>query len=300
MEVQQYRRLLSRFLTAKQAANRSATTVAWYERQISAFLLWLDAPELMADELPALIDEFLASERQRGVKPSTVAARYRALSAWLNWCARRHLIERNPIPELDKPSVPKEQARYVTLDECNALLESIAGNAWRDHRDRLILTLLFWSGLRAAELTNLNVSDIDARAGTLLVRRGKGGKARVVPMAPPAAAHLVAYIYSRPAYDGPELLLSGGRSGSQRGALTTAGLRMVLRARCESAQMPYLHPHAWRHGFAMILLNGGADLSAVSAMMGHSNTAVTQAVYASWQTRGLLREYGEALSRIQA
>lgn len=291
--------LLRRFLTAKEASNRATTTVAWYDRQISGFLLWLDAPEIASDELPALIDGYLAAEHKRGVKPSTVAARYRALSAWLNWCSRRKLIERNPIPELDKPSVPKEQAQHVTLAECNALLASITANEWTDQRDRLILTLLFWSGLRAAELTGLYVTDVDTRAGTVLVRHGKGQKARVVPTAPTVGALSLEYLYSRPAYSGPELLLSSDGANGVRGPLTTDGLRQVLKRLCKRAGVPYLHPHAWRHGFAMLFLNEGANLSAVSAMMGHSSTSVTQAVYASWQTRGLLREYGETFSRIQ-
>jgi site-specific recombinase XerD len=296
---EQLHTLLRRFLTAKQAANRAATTVNWYDAQISGFLLWLDAPEVASDELPALIDGYLASERERGVKPSSVAARYRALSAWLNWCSRRKLIDRNPIPELDKPSVPKEQAQHVTLNECNALLESITANEWTDQRDRLILTLLFWSGLRAAELTGLYVTDVDTRAGTVLVRHGKGQKARVVPTAPTVGALLLGYLYSRPAYTGPELLLSADGANGVRGPLTTDGLRQVLKRLCKRAGVPYLHPHAWRHGFAMLFLNEGANLSAVSAMMGHSSTTVTQTVYASWQTRGLLREYGETFSRIQ-
>lgn len=292
--------LLRRFLTAKEASNRASTTVAWYDRQISGFLLWIDAPEIASDELPALIDGYLSSERKRGVKPSSVAARYRALSAWLNWCSRRKLIDRNPIPELDKPSVPKEQAQHVTLSECNALLSSIVGNEWADQRDRLILTLLFWSGLRAAELTGLYVTDVDTRAGTVLVRHGKGQKARVVPTAPTVGAMLLGYLYSRPAYTGPELLLSSDGYVGVRGPLTPAGLRQVLERLSKRAGVPYLHPHAWRHGFAMLFLNEGANLSAVSAMMGHSSTSVTQSVYASWQTRGLLREYGETLSRIHS
>lgn len=296
---EQLHSLLRRFLTAKEAANRAATTVSWYDAQISAFLLWIEAPEVASDELPALIDGYLASQRKRGLRPSTVAASYRALSAWLNWCSRRKLIDRNPIPELDKPSVPKEQAQHVTLAECTRLLESITGNEWTDARDRLILTLLFWSGLRAAEMTGLYVTDVDTRAGTILVRHGKGQKARVVPTAPTVGALLLDYLYSRPAWSGPELLLSSDGTGGVRGPLTRDGLRQILRRLCKRAQVPYLHPHAWRHGFAMIFLNEGANLSAVSAMMGHSSTSVTQSVYASWQTRGLLREYGETLSRIQ-
>jgi integrase/recombinase XerC len=133
----------------------------------------------------------------------------------------------------------------------------------------------------------------------VLVRHGKGQKARVVPTAPTVAALLLDYLYSRPAYTGPELLLSADGANGVRGPLTTDGLRQVLKRLCRNAGVPYLHPHAWRHGFAMLFLNEGTSLSAVSAMMGHSNTAVTQTVYASWQTRGLLREYGETFSRIQ-
>lgn len=299
MDVQQYRRLLQRFLTAKEAAGRSPTTIDWYEAQISGFLLWLEAPQLASDDMPALIDGYLAAERKRGVKPSTVAARFRALSAWLNWCGKRKLIDSNPIAELDKPSVPKEQARHVTLEECNRLLASIAGSDWADHRDRLIITLLFWSGLRAKELISLYVTDLDAQAGTVLVRHGKGGKVRIVPTAPTVGPLLLEYLYSRPPYTGPELLLSANGDGGVRGPLTQDGMRTVLVRLCKRAHMPYMHPHAWRHGFAMAFLNGGANLSAVSAMMGHSSVTVTQQVYASWQTRGLLREYSEALSRIQ-
>lgn len=299
MTPQQLHSLLRRFLIAKEAANRSPSTIHWYDAQITGFLLWLDVPDLHADDLPALIDRHLADERRRGVKPSTVAARYRALSAWLNWCSRRKLIERNPIPELDKPSVPKEQARHVTLEECTRILESIASADWADHRDRLLVLLLFFSGLRASEVTHLHVTDVDSRAGTVLVRNGKGGKARIVPTAPQVGAVLLDYIYSRPAWGGPELWLSADGSGGVRGPLTTDGLRQVLKRLCRQAGVEYLHPHAWRHGFAMTFLNAGAPLSAVSAMMGHSNTTVTQQVYASWQTRGLLREYEGALSRIQ-
>lgn len=296
---EQLHMLLRRFLTAKEAANRAPSTITWYDAQISSFLLWLEAPDVGMEELPALIDRHLAAERSRGVKPSTVAARYRALSAWLNWCARRKLIERSPVDELDKPSVPRTQVQHVTLDECNRLLASIAGADWTDHRDRLLVLLLFYSGLRASEVTHLHVTDVDPRAGTVLVRAGKGGKSRVVPTAPEAGPVLLDYLYSRPVWNGPELWLSAHSTGAARGPLTTDGLRQILKRICKRAGVRYLHPHAWRHGFAMAFLNAGAPLSAVSAMMGHSSTAVTQQVYASWQTRGLLREYEGALSRIQ-
>ena len=68
--------------------------------------------------------------------------------------------------------------------------------------------------------------------------------------------------------------------------------------RCELAGVRYLHPHAWRHGFAMWTLNAGVGMSGVSALMGHSNTTVTESVYAHWQIGALEREYQEALARL--
>ena len=93
--------------------------------------------------------------------------------------------------------------------------------------------------------------------------------------------------------------MSAWGDGGVRGPLTRDGLRQVLEGLCQRARLPHLHAHLWRHGFAMWTLNAGVELSAVSAMMGHSSTAVTQSVYASWQSRGLLKAYSDAMRRLR-
>lgn len=299
MEPEHFRILFRRFITAKEAANRSPKTISWYEHEITHFLLWLEDLAPGEDPLPSLIDGHLAAERKRGVSPATVAARFRALSAWLNWCARRRLIDESPMSQVDRPRVPKVQVPHVTMTECNQLLTSIAANEWNDHRDRLILLLLFYSGLRVGELVALTIEDIDAKARLVTVRQGKGMKARLVPVHPDAPATLLAYLYARPRYPGPELLVSSDGYTGIRGPLTTEGVRQMLKRRCAQARMRYLHPHAWRHGFAMWTLNAGVELSGVSALMGHSSTAVTESVYAHWQIGALDRTYREALARVE-
>ncbi len=299
MDVPQYRRLLTRFLVAKEAANRSPRTIAWYEEQIAHFLLWLEGQDVGGEEPPALIDRYLAGERKRGLSPNTVSARFRAISAWLNWCAKRNLIEAAPTATMERPRVPKTIAPYVTVEECSALLAGIAAADWTDARDRLLVLLLFFSGLRCGELVALNVDDIDRQAGTVRVRHGKGMKARVVPVSGAVPRALAEYVFSRPVYGGPELFLSNDGYGGIRGPLTTEGVRQMLIRRCKRAGVRYMHPHLWRHGCAMWMLNNGVGLSGVSALLGHSSTVVTETVYARWQPDALKREYQEALARVQ-
>lgn len=299
MDVQTYRRLLARFLTAKEAANRSPRTVAWYEEQVSHFLLWLEEQDLGEDGMPALIDKYLAAERARGLSPNSVSARFRAMSAWFNWCAKRRLLGESPVAEVERPRVPKTIAPYVTIEECHNLMTSIAGGDWTDARDQLLILLLFYSGLRCGELVALHVEDIDRQAGTVRVRRGKGMKARIIPVSSAVPRALAEYIYSRPPYSGPELFLSCNGGGGIRGPLTTEGVRQMLIRRCGAAKLRYMRPHLWRHGAAMWLLNNGVTLSGVSALLGHSSTVLTETVYARWQPDALKREYNEALARVE-
>lgn len=288
--------LLHRFLVAKEGAGRSPRTLTWYSTQLEPFVVYAEAQE--SHDLPTLIDGWLAQRRAAGVKPSTVAAAYRALSAWLNWCVRRRLLDVNPVADIDRPTVPKERRRFVTPEEARAVLDAITGGEWTDARDRLIVCLLYYSGLRAAELLALRVEDIDRSGGTVFVRQGKGMKARLVPVHGEVPSVLVRYLYERPPQVAADLFLSNNGAGGVRGPLTHDGLRQLLARRCAAAGVVYLHPHAWRHGFAMWALNAGVQLSGVSALLGHGDTRLTQQVYAHWQLGALKTQYSEALSRL--
>jgi integrase len=229
-----------------------------------------------------------------------VAGHYRALSVWCAWLVKRGTLPDHPMRTIPRPKQPRHRIAYITPAELSVLLGAISTVAWSDVRDQALLRLLFYSGLRVGEAVALYAGEVDMHRRVLLVRRAKGGSARLVPFADEVAPPLLEYLYRRPPWPGPELWLSNDGYGGVRGLLTTEGVRQMLRRRCKAAGMRYINPHAFRHGFAMWTLNAGMELSAVSAAMGHSSTQITQSTYARWLPAGLQREYTEAYARLRS
>lgn len=283
------------------ARRRSPKTLIWYREQFAAYTRWRAAQMVPpADELPAaeIIDMYLADQHEAGLAPSTVHARFRALRALMRFLERRRKLtrEQNPFHLLEAPTVPKTMRRHVTMDDLETLLASIAGQAWLDQRDRVILLILFFSGLRLSELCDLQVADVDVVTLEITVQRGKGDKARVVPCAPDVRAALAAYLFTRPKHQEALLLRSDGYGGSA-GVLRPEGVRQMLIRRCRAAGIASYSPHAFRHGFAMWLLNAGARATTVATAMGHSDPQITLAIYAHTTVTTVRREYDEALSK---
>lgn len=280
------------------AKRRTARTLAWYAEELAIFTTWY-AP---ADALPdaAAIERFLAAQHAAGRKPSTVHARFRALRAVFLFLERRRYVtaEANPIRLLDAPAVPQVARRHVTLPDVERLQAACAAGTWLDARDRLLVGLLFYSGLRVAELCALTVQDVDTTNLTVLVRSGKGEKARLVPFPAAVATLLVRYLYLRPVH-AEHLFLAATGQHNVKGPLTRDGVRQILVRRCRQAGIaPAYNPHAFRHGFAMWLLNAGARLTTVATAMGHADSQITAQIYAHTTVATVRREYDEALARL--
>ncbi len=168
------------------------------------------------------------------------------------------------------------------------LIEAPSGEGPSDLRDAAMLELLYATGLRVSELIDLTTNSINWQAG-YLIARGKGNKERVVPIGRTALAVLNLYMEkSRPEF------LKGGESGILflnrfgRG-LTRQGIWKIVRKYAVQVGLAgKVHPHTFRHSFATHLLEGGADLRSVQAMLGHADIATTQ-VY-THVTRERLRE----------
>lgn len=278
------------------AKRRSPKTLLWYSEQFAAYRRWCERTG-RNDALPdaETIDAFLADQHAGGAKPATVHARYRALRAVFRFLEKRRKLRHddNPIHITEAPAVPSEVRRHVTIDDMDRLLASIDGSDWLDHRDRLILHILFYSGLRLGELCGLEVADIDATALEITIKRGKGDKARVVPAPPELRPALMAYLYTRPNHTSALLIKSDGYGGNG-GTLAPEGVRQMLIRRCIRAGIEPFSPHAFRHGFAMWMLNAGARLTTVSTAMGHSDPQITHEIYAHTTVTTVRREYDEA------
>lgn len=297
--------MITAFLTAKIAAGKASRTIDYYRRELGAALAWMQARGSDLDGATAeQIEQHLAEERARGMSAASVSARYRAISAYLRW---RHARQRSPgqpvIADVARPQIGKKEPRRTTPDQIERLIASIEPATWIDLRDRALLRIMFWSGLRVGETAALALGDLDTAARRLHVRSGKGGKARIVPYHPAAAPDLLGYLFSRPDAAGAVYLWSAGNGagGATNSALTDNGIRQILRRRCKAAGMVTINPHALRHGFAMEMLNnGGATMEAVSRMLGHASPEITRRFYADYLDEEIAAIYNDAIQRSAA
>jgi integrase/recombinase XerD len=195
--------------------------------------------------------------------------------AYLN--ATDHILT-NVATGLPRPKINKELRREpLTEGEVNALLKVIPTNTIEGYRDRAIVEVLYGTGIRISELTALLVSDVHLKEGVLVVRKGKGGKGRMVPLSTWAAAYVKGYLKTvRPKLaaegTGQLLFLSGRGKRLWRDHVSADMQRYGQKAGIEKP----VTPHVLRHSFATHLLKRGADIRAIQEMLGHADIGTTQ------------------------
>jgi len=204
-------------------------------------------------------------------------------------------LKHDPSDGVLSPRLPRTLPKLLRPDESAALLAAAAGDEPLALRDRAMLEVLYGGGLRVSELVGLPRSGLDARAGLVRVT-GKGRRERIVPLGEPALEAVARYLEAgRPALAKKTKRPSEALFLSQRGgAMTRQNFFERLRGYAVRAGIPRerVSPHVLRHAFATDLLEGGADLRAVQAMLGHADLATTQ-IY-THVSRGRLRELVEA------
>jgi len=289
--------LLDRFLTSRTAAGCMPHTLSWYRMCIRRYLAWADDVG-QEYKKPDTVENYLANLRQCKLASSTVSGYFTALAAWFTWQTQRGYISDNPLRQIPKPKIIKRSKNRVPKDDFVTLYNSIQVNQWSDQRDKCILLVMFYSGLRVTETISLLPTDVDLDEQMIFVRRGKGDKPRPVPCHPTLVTELPTYYDMRPAFCSETLFVANDGHGRVRGPLSAAGIRMIFMRRFANAGLKYRNPHAFRHAFAMEFLNGGMEMSAVAAALGHASVKTTESEYAYWLVSGLKREYSEALKRM--
>lgn len=202
-----------------------------------------------------------------------------ALRNFLKYCAKRD-ISTLTADKVELPGTKRQQVSFLTTDETERLIDAVDTNSTAGVRDRAILELLFSSGLRVSELTNLNRDHINLERGEFMVR-GKGQKDRPVFVSPEATEWLALYLKGRTDNAIPLFVrYSGYKTGDERGESFRLTPRSVQRLVAHYARLAgitkHVSPHTLRHSFATDLLMNGADLRSVQSMLGHSNIATTQ------------------------
>ena len=226
---------------------------------------------------PPVLRRYVSWLSSRGYSPATVARRMYAISSLCKYLVNYGYAEVNPCRQVVLPKKVRRMPAVLTLEEARRVLKVADDNRcpWMGFRNRAIVAVLLFCGLRRQELVNVKLSDIDLRSRWLKVRKGKGGKGRSIPLAPEAAGAVRDWLEFRPEVD-HEYLLTG--LGGRR--LDKNGLVSVFRGVAQRAGVDRrgVSLHTLRHTFASLLLQEGADLVSIQELLGHSDLATT-AVY---------------------
>lgn len=254
-------------------------TIEAYGRDLARFAEHLaDAGvERLGDLERRHLKSYARSLEARGLSARSRARALVAVRRFLAHCG--DAVGGVPVGELEPPRQSQPLPRVLQPEETEALLAAADPTTPLGLRDRAMLEVLYGAGLRVSELVGLPLSAVNRRAGLLRVR-GKGDKERLVPLGEPALQALDAWLEQ----GRPPLSRDRARAGdsvflSRRGkAMTRQNFFARLRSLARTAGVPSdkVSPHVLRHAFATDLLEGGADLRAVQAMLGHADLTTTQ------------------------
>lgn len=235
--------------------------------------------ELRALSLPVL-RSWLAAQATAGAARTTLARRASAVKTFTAWAVRRGLIAEDPAIRLQAPKSRRTLPSVLRQDQASDAMDAAASGAAQGDplaiRDRLIVEMLYATGIRVSELCGLDVDDVDTSRRVLRVL-GKGNRQRTVPYGGPAQNALTSWLTDgRPALataaSGAALLV-----GARGGRLDPRQARTVVHQTMAAVNgAPDIGPHGLRHSAATHLLEGGADLRVVQELLGHSTLATTQ------------------------
>lgn len=281
--------------------NRSAHTARAYLGDLVGFLDHLArlGGKDVADIDLASLRGWLGILRTRGASRATIARRSAALRTFCAWAHGAGLTPADPGQLLATPKARRTLPAVLRADEAEGLMAAAADPAASAPivlRDRLVVELLYASGIRVSELVGLDVDDVDRRRRVLRVL-GKGSKQRTVPYGQPADEALDEWLAAgRPVLASPEsrsALLLGVRGRR----IDPRTVRTIVHRRAAAVPgAPDLGPHGLRHTAATHLLDGGADLRSVQELLGHASLATTQ-IYTHVSVERLRRSYQQAHPR---
>lgn len=271
MVVETIERFLN-YLTVEKGLSQN--TIEAYKNDIRKFQKYLG--EFGKDILSFTKNDFilyLNHLRDSGNQTSTIARNITSLRGLCRFMLSEGIIEEDPVENLDTPKGWKRLPKILSIDEVSSLLEKPKGKTL-SLRDKAILQLIYSSGLRASEIINLKLGDINFEAGFITVT-GKGSKERIVPVNERTLKSIKRYMEKLRLLllkkkTTPNLFIAKGGK-----PMTRQRLWQLIKLYSEGLSSK-VSPHTLRHCFASHLLNGGADLRALQKMLGHADISTTQ------------------------
>jgi integrase/recombinase XerC len=282
-----------RYLTNER--NASPRTLKAYRQALTAFRTENQTPwkKCRGDDFR----NYLFAIAKRGQARSYVRLQFSALRTFYQFLAARKGLRGNPVREVQLPKIEKKLPLVLTRQQVEELLaaprregKSRSAPAWMPLRDVAIMELFYSSGLRLSELAALDVGNVDLYTESVRVF-GKGRKERVCPVGLPALEAISRYRAAANVHSGPLFI------NKSRTRISTRSIWLILKRYLRFTSIPIsISPHKLRHSFATHMLDRGADLRSVQALLGHASLSTTQ-IYTHVTTERLKKAYANAHPR---
>ena len=258
--------------------NLSPQTLDAYERDVGRYLSFLLAQNVSSlNNISQMhIREYIRSLNASGLSPSSIARSFSSIKTYHKYLSAENLVKKNPSLVLSSPKIPQKLPNVLSVVDLEAIIEAIEPDSQFGIRDRTIIEILYSCGLRVSELCDLKIANLFLDDDLIRVM-GKGSKERLIPIGGKANQDLNEYLkHSRPILSrktgSSAVFLS--RNGKP---LTRAMINKILKKWQKVAGIKkHVSPHTLRHSFATHLLEGGADLRFVQALLGHMDISTTQ------------------------
>jgi integrase/recombinase XerC len=275
--------------------NASPCTLKAYRQALTAFRAENKTPwkKCTADHFR----DYLFAVMKRGQARSYVRLQFSALRSFYQFLAARKRLRKNPVREVQLPKIEKKLPLVLTRQQVEDLLsaptrekKNRAAPVWMPLRDIAIMELFYSSGLRLSELAGLDVADVDLYTESVRVF-GKGRKERVCPVGLPALEAISRYRATANVHAGPLFI------NKARKRMSVRSIWLVLKRYVRHTSIPIsISPHKLRHSFATHMLDRGADLRSVQALLGHASLSTTQ-IYTHVTVERLKKAYADAHPR---
>jgi site-specific recombinase XerD len=271
---------IQEFLRELERRGSSPHTIRNYRLDLSVFARWFETSNgeafSAAGMTPTDVRRFKSYQQTvQKLAPATINRRLATLQSFGDWAAATGKVTANPasgVKRLETTQLSPKSLSTVDLNRLTRAAEKEAQQgSWLAIRNLAIIQLLRYTGLRVGELCALTGDDIhmSERKGHVVVRSGKGGKFRQVPMNAPARRALHSYLEVRPATTAERVFIG------RRGQLSSHGVGVVVGKLARAAELEGVTPHILRHSFGRTLLDSGADVVTVAALLGHAKLETT-------------------------
>jgi len=277
MSISYYRTKFLAYLSVERSC--SSQTITTYRKELdkfSSFLLTKNITNL--DITTTLLREyFFFVKESRTLSQTSISKIISIIKSFFNYLEEEEIILKNPSRKIRVPKKINRAPKVISKTEFDILLKSIdfAPSRCKKHalRDKLIISILFYTGIRRAELLNIDWNDFNLEKNTLLIRSGKGNKDRIIPIHKSLIPLIESYLNQRLPLKNNALFI--GEAG-RRLCITsfTDMLRMYLRL-SGLAKKGY-SAHSFRHSFATHLIESGADIFKVQRLLGHQSLDTTK------------------------